>query len=123
LTSRDPFGHAGEAEGEAGAGEGEAFEEGSFVHGDRGLSWLWEVTLILGNLLSMSAAHSLSNLQQELLKLYSSGISEADLLHIKCYLAKYFAFKAIGEADQIWDEKGYTNDTMNQWLDSEGQRG
>jgi hypothetical protein len=64
----------------------------------------------------MSAAHPLSNLQQELLKLYSSDIPEADLLHIKRYLAKYFAFKAIGEADQIWEEKGFTSDTMNRWL-------
>jgi hypothetical protein len=71
------------------------------------------------NFRKMSAAHPLSNLQQELLKLYSSDISEADLLHIKRYLAKYFAFKAIGEADQIWDEKGYTNDTMNQWLNED----
>ncbi len=67
----------------------------------------------------MSAAHPLSNLQQELLKLYSSDIPEADLLHIKHYLAKYFAFKAIGEADQIWDEKGYTNETMNQWVNED----
>ncbi len=68
----------------------------------------------------MSAAQPLSNLQQELLKVYSSDVSEEDLLHIKRYLAKYFAFKAIGEADQIWDEKGYTNDTMDQWLNEEG---
>lgn len=64
----------------------------------------------------MSAAHPLSNIQQELLKLYSYDITEADLLHIKRYLAKYFAFNAIGEADQVWDQKGYTNETMNQWL-------
>jgi hypothetical protein len=64
----------------------------------------------------MSAARPLSNIQQELLKLYSSDIGEADLLHIKRYLANYFADKSIQEADKIWDEKGYTNDTMNQWL-------
>ena len=64
----------------------------------------------------MSAAHPLSNLQQELLKIYSSDVAEEDLLHIKRYLAKYFAFKAIGEADKIWDEKGYTNDMMAKWL-------
>jgi hypothetical protein len=46
----------------------------------------------------MSAAHRLSNLQQELLKLYAADVSEEDLLHIKHYLAKYFASKAIGEA-------------------------
>lgn len=67
----------------------------------------------------MSAAHPLSNMQQELLKLYSSNVSEADLLHIKRYLAKYFAFKAIGEADEIWDKKGYTNETMDQWLNED----
>ena len=70
----------------------------------------------------MSAAHRLSNLQQELLKLYSSDIPEEDLLHIKRYLANYFARKAIGEADQIWDEKSYTNETMNQWVNEQGRR-
>ncbi len=70
-------------------------------------------------LITMSAAHPLSNIQQELLKLYSSDIEEADLLHIKRYLAKYFAFKAIGDADAIWDQKGYTNETMDQWLNED----
>jgi len=60
----------------------------------------------------MPAGRPLSNLHQELLKLYFSDVSEADLLHIKHYLARYFAFKAIGDADKVWDEKGYTNDTM-----------
>jgi len=64
----------------------------------------------------MLSSHSLSNLQQELQKLYSSDITEGDSLHIKQYISKYFAFKAISEADQIWDQKGYTNETMNQWL-------
>ena len=67
----------------------------------------------------MSAARPLSNLQQELLKLYSSDIEEADLLHIKTYLARYFADKAIGEADTIWQQKGYTNATMDQWLNED----
>jgi hypothetical protein len=67
-------------------------------------------------------AAPLSNLQQELLKLYASNISEADLLSIKKYLAKFFAEKAIAEADKIWDEKGYTKETMNNWL-NEGEEG
>ena len=67
----------------------------------------------------MSAVRPLSNLQHELLKLYSSDIGEADLLHIKRYLASYFADKAIQEADKIWDAKNYSNDTMNQWLNEE----
>ena len=62
------------------------------------------------------SATSLSNMQQELLKLYSSNIPETDLLNIKRYLAKYFASKAIREADQIWERKGYDNETMKKWL-------
>lgn len=67
----------------------------------------------------MASIHTLSNLQQELIKLYSADIKEEDLLHIKKYLASYFANKAIDEADAIWMQKGYTNDTMNQWLNED----
>ena len=52
----------------------------------------------------MSAARPLSNLQQELLKIYGSNVSEADLLHIKDYLALYFASKAFSEANAIEDQ-------------------
>ncbi len=64
----------------------------------------------------MSAAQPLSNIQQELLKLYSSDIPEKDLLNIKRFLAKYFALKAVGEADNIWEQKAYSNETMDKWL-------
>ncbi|ANH81107.1 hypothetical protein A8C56_09060 [Niabella ginsenosidivorans] len=67
----------------------------------------------------MPSTRTLSNLQQELIKLYSTDIKEEDLLHIKRYLASYFANKAIDEADVIWMQKGYTNDTMNQWLNED----
>jgi hypothetical protein len=68
---------------------------------------------------NMQQIQSLSNLQQELLKLYSSDIEDADLLHIKKYLAAYFADKAIKEADKIWDDKNYTHETMDQWLNED----
>ncbi len=61
-------------------------------------------------------ARSLSNIQQELLKLYAADVPENDLLNIKRYLATYFAQKAIEEADKIWEEKKYSTTTMNQWL-------
>lgn len=67
----------------------------------------------------MPSAQPLSNLQQELLKLYASNIDDADLVNIKRYLAKYFADKSIKEADNIWDEKKYTNETMEQWLNED----
>ncbi len=69
----------------------------------------------------MQVQAPLSNLQKELLKLYTSNISEADLLTIKRFLAKFFAEKAIAEADKIWDEKGYSNDTMKNWLNEDNE--
>jgi len=64
----------------------------------------------------MVSSIPLTNIQQELLKLYGCNVPENDLLHIKRYLAQYFASKAIDEADKIWDERSYDQKTMNQWL-------
>ena len=58
----------------------------------------------------------LTNLQLELLKLFSYNLEEKQLLEIKDLLAGYFANKATKEADKIWKEKGFTNDTMDSWL-------
>lgn len=60
----------------------------------------------------MQSVQPLSNLQQELLKLYSSNIADDDLENVRRFLAKYFADKAIKEADDTWDKKGFTNQTM-----------
>jgi len=57
-----------------------------------------------------------SNIQLELLKLYSTNIKESELLEIKNYLAKYFAQKAVNQADAIWDAKGFDNSQMDRWL-------
>ncbi len=67
----------------------------------------------------MQVQAPLSNLQKELLKLYTSNVSETDLLTIKRFLVKFFAEKAITEADKIWDEKGYSNETMKNWLNED----
>ena len=63
----------------------------------------------------------LSNLQLELLKLYSMNIDEKDLLHFKNYLAQFFMQKAIDEADKVWEEKGYNDDLMDEWVKEEQQ--
>ena len=54
---------------------------------------------------SLNINQNFSNIQLELLKLYSTNIQEDDLHEIKNYLAQYFAQKAIKEADIIWDAK------------------
>ena len=61
----------------------------------------------------------LSNLQIELLQLYSQDVSEEDLIAIKRLLAKYFADRASDEMDTLWKERGWTNETMDEWLSDE----
>ena len=58
-----------------------------------------------------------SNLQLELLKLYATNVPDVDLLEIKRYLARFFMKKAIAEADEIWDERGYTPELMGEILE------
>ena len=60
----------------------------------------------------------LSNLQIELLKIYEDGVEEQDLLEIKKVLAQFFAEKATQRMDELWDERGWTADTMQEWLDT-----
>ena len=43
-----------------------------------------------------------SNLQMELLKLFSRQLSDADLLEIKQVLANHFLEKAMDAADKVW---------------------
>jgi hypothetical protein len=50
----------------------------------------------------------LTNLQLELLKLFSRNVSDDDLLQIKRLLVRFFAEKAMDAADKVWDEKGLT---------------
>lgn len=51
----------------------------------------------------------LSNVQVELLKLYSTGIADETLLELKRTMAKFFLDKMRNSADKIWVEKGYSD--------------
>lgn len=53
-----------------------------------------------------------TNLQLELLKIYARSVSEQDLLEIRRLLAQYFMDKASDLADQVWDEKGLTEEQI-----------
>ena len=68
---------------------------------------------------TVAGPNPLSNVQMELLKLYSTDIKEKDLEELKKVLANYFAQKAIKEADKIWDQKKMSADTMEKWLNEE----
>lgn len=61
-------------------------------------------------------AQKLTNLQVELIKVFSFDLSEAQVLEIRSLLANYFAEKATEEADRLWETHGWTNETMEQWV-------
>lgn len=63
----------------------------------------------------MEAAHNLTNLQLELLKMFKYELSDNQMMEIKQLLAKYFASKASDEMDRLWEENEWTNDTMDDW--------
>jgi len=58
-------------------------------------------------------------LQTELLKIYSMGLKEEQLLEIKELLANYFADKATDAMDELWDKNNWSEETMNEWLKGE----
>ena len=58
----------------------------------------------------------LTNLQLELLKLYSMELSEEQLKDVQRLLANYFAKQASDEMDRLWEEQGWNEDTMEAWL-------
>ncbi len=58
----------------------------------------------------------LSNVQVELLKLYSTDLSDKDIKELKNILAAFYADKATGKANAVWDEKGLSKADMEKWL-------
>lgn len=63
---------------------------------------------------NFSAQPPLSNVQAELLKLFSAEIPESHLLELKKVMAKFLLDKARDRADAIWDEKGYSDEKLQQ---------
>ncbi len=60
----------------------------------------------------------MSNLQLELLKLYSTEIPEEQLLEIKRLLADYFARLIDRDMEKLWKEKGWTKEKIEEWKTS-----
>jgi hypothetical protein len=54
----------------------------------------------------------LTNLQMELLKLFSQQVSEADLRAIRDMISAYLLEKTFQQADSDWAEKGYTAESF-----------
>ena len=61
-------------------------------------------------------AQKLSNLQLELLKVFSYQLNQQQLTDIKNLLANYFAEQATKEMDKLWEENQWDENTMDTWL-------
>lgn len=58
----------------------------------------------------------LSNVQVELLKLYSTNLNNNDMQDLKNKLAEFYAAKAIRKADELWDKNKLTDTGIDNWL-------
>ena len=72
-------------------------------------------------LFKMVTTGKLTNLQQELLKLYAQQVSESDLLNIRELIGHYFANRLTILADKAWQQQGWSEQTMHDWLNDENQ--
>jgi hypothetical protein len=67
--------------------------------------------------MNSTSVHSpLSNIQAELLQLFAADIPEKHLSELKNMMAKFLLDKARDKADAAWDEKGYTDEKLQQML-------
>jgi len=58
----------------------------------------------------------MTNVQVELMKLYSTNLSKEDFEDLKNILVKFYANKATLQANEIWDERGLNDTDMEAWL-------
>ena len=58
----------------------------------------------------------LSNIQAELLKVFSADIPDTHLNELKIIIARFLLDKARDEADLIWDEKEYSDEKLKKIL-------
>jgi len=69
----------------------------------------------------MGTQKPLTNLQLEMLKVFSLQLTKDELLDIRNVLARHFADRLTQRVGEIWQEKGLTAEDMEQWLNEENQ--
>ncbi len=62
------------------------------------------------------SAKRLSELQLELLKIYSFNPSNEDLIQIKTMLGKYFANKLTSNVQKAIEDKNISDEDLESWL-------
>lgn len=56
--------------------------------------------------------------QLEILKLFSRDLEDTDLVAIKRLIVKYLGEKVTRMADEVWEEKNWTNEDMKRLLNT-----
>lgn len=54
----------------------------------------------------------LNQTQVEILQMFKTELEEEELLHLKRLFVQFLAAKATRLANQVWEEKGWTNEDM-----------
>lgn len=63
----------------------------------------------------MQTTKRLTNLQLELLKVFSFDISDEQLIEIKSILTQYFAQKVTNDMDTLFEQKGWGIEKIEEW--------
>jgi hypothetical protein len=69
----------------------------------------------------MAAPHQstkLNAVQLHLLKMFARPMDEQDLAAIKSLLSNYYAQKVDAESEKLWDEKGMSQQTIDDLLNT-----
>ncbi len=65
-----------------------------------------------------SINYPLSNMQLELLKLFSRDIEDKDVKEIKKLIVKYLSQKLANTTNKVWEEKNWTDEDMDKLLNT-----
>lgn len=66
----------------------------------------------------MRTNQPLTNLQLELLNVFSRPVPDEDLKAIRQLLSDCFAQKAVQLADHVWQQEGLSEETMQEWRET-----
>jgi len=66
--------------------------------------------------MSATTVTKLTNAQVELLKAFAHDLNDDDIVELRKTLAKFFADKTSNEADRVWEQKAWNDDTVDQML-------
>ena len=72
--------------------------------------------------MTATIAQLFTNVQLELLKVFSHQVEDTALLELRQMLAQFFAQRVIAAADTAWDENGWTDADVDRLLTTKLRR-